>query len=100
MQSIKENMQSTEEIIRQLRLTANIIEDLQITNIISCTINHTSIMHVHLASLTLSGIIPIWQELPDTKYKWEKSCIYQGIKFFTLHTNEEYLKENPPCNSN
>jgi len=100
MQSIKENMHSTEEIIRQLHLTATILEDLQITNIISCTINYESTMHVHLSSLTLSGITPVWQKLATTKYKWEKSCIYQGIKFFALYTNEEYLKENPSCNSN
>jgi hypothetical protein len=93
MQSTEKNMHLTEEIIRQLHLTATILEDLQITNVISCTINYDSIMHVHLASLTLSGITPIWQELSTTKYKWEKSCIYQGIKFFALYTNEEYFKE-------
>jgi hypothetical protein len=100
MQSTKENMQSSKEIIRQLHLTASVLKDLQITNIISCTINYESTMHVHLTSLTLSGISPVWQKLATTKYKWEKSCIYQGIKFFALYTNKEYLKENPPCKSN
>jgi len=85
-------MQS-EEIIRCLRLMADTIEDLEITNIISCIVDPSNGMSIHLDELTLSGVDAVWIDRFNFKYKWEKSCIYKGIRFYAVYTEEEYNQE-------
>ena len=85
-------MQS-EEIIRRLRLMADTIEDLEITDILSCDIGHDLAMTVHLYTLTLSGVEATWTERSESKYKWEKSFVYNNIKFYAIYTKEDYNQE-------
>lgn len=86
----------SKEIIRCLRLMADTIEDLEITNIISCNVDNSTdklIMSVHLDDLIVSGVEPTWTERQDSAYNWEKSIIYNDIKFYAIYTDEDYQKE-------
>ena len=84
-------MQS-KEVLRCLRLMADTIEDLEITNIISCSIDPSLGMSVHLDKLTLSGVEANWTERLDSAYNWEKSILYKNIRFYALYTDEGVCK--------
>jgi len=83
----------SKELIRCLHLMADTIDDLEITDILSCDIDNSMNMSIHLYELTLSGIDATWTERLDCKYKWEKAFVYNNIKFYAIYTEEGYNEE-------
>jgi hypothetical protein len=73
---------------------ANTLEDLEITNVISCRIGVELEMSIHLDKLIVSGAEATWLKRDCNLYSWEKAYIYNEIKFFCLYTEQEYLQEN------
>lgn len=84
----------SKEIVRCLKLMANTLEDLEITNVISCRIGVELEMSIHLDKLIISGAEATWLKRDCNLYSWEKAYIYNEIKFFCLYTEQEYLQEN------
>jgi len=84
---------NTQKTVYNLRLLADTIEELEIDNIIGCSIEPNEIS-CHLHTMKLSNADCIWEErLILSNYPWEKVFYHNNIRFFTLYTQEEYLKE-------
>jgi hypothetical protein len=87
------NMDS-KSLINKLRLMASTIEELEIDDIISCTINSDAEMHVHLLDLKITPPDEAtWTERFQLDYNWKKSFTQNNINFFSVHTEEEYKQE-------
>jgi len=83
----------TKEVIRRLHLMADTIENLEITDILSCNLDYDLAMSVHVEELTLSGVEATWTSRLCSAFEWEKSFIENDIKFYALYTEEEYNQE-------
>lgn len=85
---------NTKETVNNLRLMASTIEELEIGNIISCNVSGDQIT-CHLMNLKLANADGIWVDrgVLNSDWPWEKSFTHNNIKFFSIHTQEEYDKE-------
>ena len=83
----------TKDVVSKLRLLADTIEELEIDGILECRIGQSTNMGCHLLKLTVTGAAAEWTERYDPTYNWEKSFIYNNIRFFALYTQKDYLKE-------